>query len=516
MSIVDAGFDLVVRGGHVIDGDRVDPVRADVGVRAGRIAAIGDLTGAAGTVVDATDRYVLPGLIDTHAHADATVTGPATQLAALRQGVTTLICGQDGISHAPADAAALAFVRRYFGAINGSPPATGPVSVAELLASWDRHTAVNTAFLVPHGTVRFTVMGGADQPADPDQLIRMRRLVEAGLADGAVGLSTGLEYLPGRYADVTEVAALCRPVAAAGLPYVTHMRGYGRAAPVGLAEARAIAEAARVGLHVSHYKGPADLLLSLVDDARAGGVDLTFDSYPYRRACTILAMAALPRFLDDTDLDRVVARLAAERERIVAALDPDLWPRITFAHVPAAPWSWLEGRTLTAAATAAGRPPGDLLVEVLIATGLTASAVIGEPPDTTEESVRQLALDPGHMGGSDGIVIGGHPHPRAWGAFARFLAQHVRGWGDWTWPDAVEHLAARPARRFGLTDRGTVRVGAAADLAVVDPAVVADEATYADPRRPAVGVGEVVVNGVLVLHDGELTGALAGRALRGG
>jgi N-acyl-D-amino-acid deacylase len=504
--VEDGVFDLVIVGGSVIDGSGTAPYRADIGVTAGRIAAVDDLTDAAAeTVVSATGRYVLPGFIDAHSHADATLTRPEVQLAALRQGVTTLICGQDGLSVAPTTAAALAFVNRYFAAING--PVEPPLTVAELLASWDRRSAVNGAFLVPHGTLRYRVLGGAGRPPEPAELATMRNLVEQGLTDGAVGLSTGLEYLPGRYAAVAEIAELCRPVAAAGLPYVTHMRGYGQAAPAGMAEARAIAAAAGVGLHVSHYHGPGELLASLVDDST------TFDSYPYLRSCTILAMAALPRWLDDTDLDRAARGLTERRADVLSALDPGLWPRITLAHAPGV-HAWTEGLRLPDAAASSGRSPGELLLDILLDTGLTASAVIDAPPTTTEESVRLLARHPGHMGGSDGIVVGGHPHPRAWGAFAHFLGRHVRELGDWSWPDAAEHLAVRPARRFGLTDRGRIRVGLAADLAVIDPQTVTDVATYEQPREPAAGVADVVVNGAVVLRDGQLTGALTGRALR--
>jgi N-acyl-D-amino-acid deacylase len=332
----------------------------------------------------------------------------------------------------------------------------------------------------------------------------MRGLVEEGLSDGAVGISSGLEYRPGGYADAAEIAALCAPVAVARLPYVTHMRGYGLSAPSGVAEARAIATAAGVPLHISHFHGPGPLVESLVDGLLTDGVDVTFDSYPYLRGCTILAMAALPAWVSD---------LAAERDRVLAALDPGLWPRVTFAHVPSPEWAWVEGLSLTEAADRTGRGAGEMLLDVLIATGQQASAVIEQPPTTTDDGMRHLARHRVHMGCSDGILIGGHPHPRAFGAFARYLGRHARELGDWSWGDAVEHLSGRPARRFGLTDRGAIRVGAAADLTIVDTDTVADRASYERPRELAVGVADVVVNGVVVLRDGELTGALAGQWL---
>ncbi len=512
-------FDLVVRGGWVHDGTGAPPMRADVGVTGDRIAALGRLEdAAAGTVVDAHGRYVLPGFVDAHSHADAAILDAAIARAALRQGVTTLVLGQDGLSYAPSSAAALAFVNRYFAAINGTHPGldAGGASVAELRSTWHRRTAVNTAYLLPHGTIRFSVMGGAPRPADADELAAMRRTVEGGLADGAVGLSSGLEYLPGRYADVAELAELCRPVAAAGLPYVTHMRGYGLSAVDGVAEARAIGVAAGVAVHMSHYHGPGEALSSIVDRYRADGLDLTFDAYPYRRGCTILAMAALPRWLDNTDLDAVVAALGRPevRTRVANGLDPDLLDRIALAHVPSPTWAWAEGLALREVAARVDRAGGEVLLDLLIDTGLAASGVITQPASTDRAALPLLLRHPCHVGGSDGIYVGGHPHPRGWGTFARFLGRHVRELGDWSWPEAAVHLAAHPARRFGLTDRGVLRPGLAADIAVVDPVRVADRATYMQPRVLADGIDDVIVNGAVVLRSGELTGALAGAALR--
>lgn len=511
-------FDLLVHGGWVVDGSGAPPFRSDVAVTQGRVAALGRFDAStAGTAIDATGRYVMPGFVDAHVHAEAGVLDEAVQLAVLRQGITTLVLGQDGISYAPANAAALAYVTRYFAGVNGAHADLddGPVSVAQLRESWRRRTAVNTAFLVPHATVRLSVLGGLDRPPDADELRAMRGLVETGLAEGAVGLSSGLEYLPGRYADVDELAALCAPVAAAGRPYVTHMRGYGPAAPAALAEVRAIAEGSGVAAHVSHLHGSAADITSIVDSARAAGVDLTFDSYPYIRGCTILAMVALPRWLNDSDVDRTLDALTdpAVRARIATETDPALWRRIALAWVPQPQWRWTEGRRLVDAAQEAGRSPAELCLDLLVDTRLAASTVFDQPPTTTDESMRALLRHPAHMAGSDGIYIGGHPHPRGWGAFARLLGRHVRELGDWSWAQASVHLAGHPTRRFGLTDRGLIRPGLAADLAVVDPGTVDDRAAYDRPRELAQGVDDVVVNGVPVLRGGALTGEHPGRPL---
>jgi N-acyl-D-amino-acid deacylase len=524
-------FDVVIRGGMVLDGTGAPAFRADVGLAGGQITAVGPLaSAAAATVVDATRRFVMPGFIDTHVHGDAAVFDAATQLAVLRQGVTTLVLGQDGLSFAPAGPATLDYVTRYFAAVNGAHPALdgGPVSVAGLLATYDRRVPLNTTYLIPHGTIRYEVVGPGRRAPSGDELAAMRGLVESGLADGAAGLSSGLEYVPGGYADAAELAALCVPLAEAGLPYVSHMRGYEASAGAAVAEVVAIARRSGAAAHISHLHGPAATLIPLLDEARADGVDLTFDSYPYTRGSSILAMLTLPGWLPLADFAATIDALAdpatAERlEREWSAVHPDLWPRITLSHVPADSLRWAEGMALPDAARQAGRKPAAFCRDVLVATRLEAGCVFGFPADGPgtedsgpEQSMRALLRHPAQMGGSDGIYRGGHPHPRGWGAFARLLGRHVRDLGDWTWEQAALHLAGHPSRRFRLPGRGLLRPGQAADIVVVDPVTVADRATYENPRQPAAGVEYVLVNGITVLADGALTpdGRDAGRVLR--
>ncbi len=508
-------FDLVVRGGEVLDGTGAPPVRADVGVRDGRVAVVGPLDDGhdrapAGQEVNAGGRYVMPGFVDAHVHADAAVLDPVVQLALLRQGVTTVVLGQDGLSYAPGSPSTVDYVRRYFAAVNGTHPSFPGGRVADLLGTYDRTAPVNTAYLVPHGTVRYEVLGAVPRAAGPDELAAMRRLVEQGLADGAVGLSSGLEYAPGRYGDEAELAYLCAPLGRR--PYVTHLRGYGTETGVGMAEATAIARRARVPLHVSHYHGPADELLALLEAAG----DVSFDSYPYLRGSSTLALVALPGWLPTADLDATTAALRdpAVVGRLRAWWPDELWPRITLACVDHPDWAWAEGLRLPAAAAQAGLDPADLAVELLLAGRLEVGCVFDHGPTNSEESVRALLRHPAHVGGSDGIYRGGHPHPRGYGAFARLVGRHVRELEDWTWAEAAVHLAGRPAARFGLADRGLVRPGYAADLVLLDPATVGDRATYDAPRELATGIADVLVNGVPVLSGGRLTGELSGRALR--
>jgi N-acyl-D-amino-acid deacylase len=512
-------FDVLLFGGWVVDGSGAPPWRADVAVTGNRIAAVGRLGAAESKLkLDVSGKYVFPGFVDTHVHADLLFKHRHVQEAALRQGVTTLIVGQDGLSCAPAPPATAAYASEYFAAVNGVPgpgPTPGYASIAEALKDADRTSGVNIAWLVPAGTVRHQIVGDDNRMPTSDELHAMKSLVAKAIEDGAVGLSTGLDYLPGRYADAAEISALCGPVAEAGAVYVSHMRGYDVDAWRGVAELREIAERAGVAVHISHYFGPATMLRRLICDARASGVDVTFDSYPYLRGATILAMAALPADVQQGGTQQTLTRLADRnvRRELNQRWFPSVADRLsdnTLSFVAAESLSWAEGMSLADAAARAGSELGDFVCDLLLRSRLAVGCVRGQRPTNGDEDVRDLLKHEGHMGGSDGIFVGSAPHPRAWGTFARYLGRHVRELGDWTWGEAALHLAGHPARRFGLHDRGHVRRGAVADLAVVDPDVVIDQATFDDPRRPAAGISEVLVAGTLALHDGELTGATPG------
>ena len=518
-------FDLIVKNGWVIDGSGGPAFRADVGLLGDKIAAVGTLTGAsAPKAVDATDRYVVPGFIDAHVHGDAALLADPVHAPAIKQGVTTYVIGQDGSSFAPASPATMDYMRRYTAGFNANPE--GPDyrwnGVDEYLRRFDRTTALNVAYLVPNGNVRMEVMGLDPRPATVDEIKQMQALVRRGMEEGAVGLSTGLDYIPSRYADAREIAALCEAIVPDGGIYVTHMRGYGPNAGVGMQEVYEISKASGIASHVSHYNGPADLLLPLIDQGRALGLDLTYDTYPYLFGSTILGMVALPPWVQEGGVDPTLGRLAdpAVRSRLNAEWFSTSQPyppggmSVTMAANPA--WRWAEGMTVENAAKQAGLSPGDFICESLLASGMAVGVVSARAGERTEADVRAILKHDAHMAGSDGIFGGGFPHPRGWGAFARFLGYHTRQLGDYTWPEAVTHLSAHAARRFRLTDRGLLRPGYAADIAVFDPLTVADRSTYAAGRTEAEGVDHVLVNGTLVLENRKLTGATPGRALRRG
>lgn len=513
----------VLRGGTVIDGMREVCRRADVAFAGGRISEVGVIEHESGdTVFDVSGKYVMPGFIDAHAHTDGTLFDEDVQSALLRQGVTTVIAGQDGVSYAPGDGR---WASAYFAAINGPHPTYRGGGVRELLRTYDGTTPINVGYLVPAGTVRQEVMGMVDRSPTGGELSAMQDLVEAGMEEGALGLSTGLDYVPGIFASPAEIAALCEPVAAVDGVYVTHMRGgYEDNSEVGVQEVVDICRRSGVMGHISHFHLQADEAYRLLSQAEAAGVELTFDMYPYTRGCTLLGMPLLPPEYSAMPVNQVLAALGdvEERLRLVEewfpqvshkpSLGPD-WPQmVTIAHMPAEEWKWVEGLTLAAIAEHEGISPEETVMELLMVGRMEVSAVMAVRNERPVEDLGRLFSHSGHVAGSDGIFVGGSLHPRAYGTFAKYLSTYV---GEHlSWGQAGIHLSGRAASRFGLSGRGVVHVGAVADLCVVDPEEIRDEATYQEPLRSAEGISEVFVRGEAVLTEGRLTGRCPGQGLR--
>ncbi|WP_167133438.1 N-acyl-D-amino-acid deacylase family protein [Paramicrobacterium chengjingii] len=513
----------ILQGGTVVDRDGARV--ADVSLDGETIVAVGAvIPSEADHVIDCSGRYVLPGFVDAHSHADGLLTDDGVQRALLKQGVTTIVAGQDGVSFAPGDGA---YSSEYFAAINGPHPSYAGGGVAEYLGAVDGASRLNAAYAIPAGTVRWEICGRSTATASDAERDAMAALVERGMRDGAIGLSTGLDYVPGIFADADEIAALTMPVAEAGGVYISHMRGgYEANSSEGIDEITAIAAATGARVHVSHFHAEAHIVLAQLDALEAAGVDATFDAYPYTRGCTLLAMPLLPPELSAQPVDDVVRVIGdpAERARLRRDWFPEVdskpslgpeWPSmITLAHVAAPEYAWTHGMTVQDAAAAAGVDAIDLALDVLTASRLQANAVMAVRYDRPVSELAQIFAHPGHMGGSDGIFIGAHPHPRARGTFARYLREYVRETQTWTWPEAVSHLSAVPAERFALGRRGRIAPSWIADLIVVDPDVVGDTATYEHPLGEAVGIDDVIVAGVPVLAGGELQQLLPGRGIR--
>ncbi|MGI5252190.1 N-acyl-D-amino-acid deacylase family protein [Actinacidiphila glaucinigra] len=515
-------MDLAIRGATVVDGTgTATAYPADVRIERGRITEIGTVRGARRTL-DARGLVLAPGFIDMHAHSDlALLTDPAHEAKAA-QGVTLEVLGQDGLSYAPVDDRTLAELRRQIAGWNGDPQGLEYDwrSVGEYLDRLDRGIAVNAAYLVPQGTVRMLAVGWEDRPATPAELDRMRELVAEGLAQGAVGMSSGLTYTPGMYASDAELTELCRVVAAHGGYYCPHHRSYGAGALEAYAEMIAVTREAGCALHLAHATmnfgvnaGRAPELLALLDEALAAGADITLDTYPYLPGCTTLA-STLPSWATEGGPEATLARLRddAQAERIRHAMEvvgsdgchgvPVEWRTLEVSGVREPALAGHVGRRLADFATARR-----LLLEDRL--GTTVLQHVGH-----EENVRAIMRHRAHTGGSDGLLVGDKPHPRAYGTFPHYLGRYVRELGVLGLEECVAHLTGRPAARLGLSDRGLVRVGHRADLALFDPGTVAAGATYEAPRTPPTGIPHVLVDGRFVIEDGRRTDVLAGRSVR--
>jgi len=526
-------FDLLIRNGRVVDGSGLPWFAADVGITGDRITSVGSFGGAAAKqTLDATGKIVCPGFIDAHVHGDLPLLADPLHEQGVRQGVTTHVIGQDGVAFAPGSLETQAYMRQYTAGFNGNYPTPGREwrTITKFLSQFDGQCSINACTLIPNGNVRMEVMGLDSRRATADELKRMRAIVRDGMEQGAVGVSSGLDYIPSIYADEDELTELCSEIAPFGGIYVTHMRGYNeQKAPAALQEVFNIGKRANCGVHVSHFNCLADQTIPLLDAARNDGVDVTFDLYCYLYGSTIVAMLTLPPELLEGGITATVSRLKnpSVRTELEAAFANPRFPieTIQLASLPHPDWKQYEGFSLPKAASEHGnlepnasravylRGLVDFTCDLLIATNLAAGCVIRHFAARQESDILKLMRHPLMMAGSDGIYVGGKPHPRGTGCFARYIGHHVRN-GDWSLEEAVMKCAYHTARRFGLKDRGLIREGMAADVVVFDPATIDDRSTYADGKALAVGVAHVLVNGVPVLLNGERTPARPGRGLK--
>lgn len=492
-----------LRGGLVADGVGSVAVRADVLIEDDRIAAVEpDLGDVEAEIVDLEPGSVIyPGFIDAHVHAEGPLATHGHVPGALAQGVTTLVVGQDGSSWIGATQATADYLDRYYAPINGTAPAPLPRVRAYLEAVAGR-LVQNVAVLASHGTIRHNIAGAADRPLDAEELTAARAQVERALGDGAVGLSSGFDYVPSTFGTTGELAALCAPMAADGLPYVSHLRSYGAAVADGLAELCEVGRRVGVPVHASHLWGdPAEIDAAVVDADRRGVV-LTFDMYPYLRSSTILAMAVLPPELQAGGPDATLRGLRdpATRTALLARrqFGEAYLRHVVLGAVPDA-WARYAGRTIVEAAGAAGASPGEWTLDLLIDADLQVGAHLGRA-GLTEAALGRILRHPRHAAGSDGIYQGQHPHPRGYGAYARLANAYRDAAGRPDHQRIARHLATTAADLYHLAGRGRVIPGGFADLAVLAPAGMVERATDDRPDAAASGVTHVFVNGTLVWY----------------
>ena len=517
-------IDLLIRGALAYPGDR-SPSVADVAVVDGRVEAVETSLGdvEAVEIVDASGLMLCPGFVDMHAHSALRSFDEPLLEPKIAQGFTTELINPDGLAPAPVAPDRRAERQAYLRGLEGSGPEEWPWSTfAEYLDSLAATRPATT--LVPsigHNSVRDAVMGGDRRAPTTDELRRMQDEVRLGLEAGARTLSFGLLYLPGAYADTDELVALAEVAAEFGAPLVPHLRNEGRDVLGAIGEFIEVARRSGAPLHVSHLKSAADEelidpLLSLLDEASVD-VDLSFDQYPYGAGSTVLA-ALLPAWAQEGGASGTLARVASREERRQIAHDMEhglpAWEnwfgmvgpeRIVIANA-APPNGSAAGRTLAELAEERGVDPVGLVFDLLVESQLDVTML---QHYASEDAVRRIAAHRLQLVGSDAI-FGVKPHPRLYGAAARFLGRFAIREALVPVEEAVARLTARAADRLGLRDRGRIAPGLRADLVLLDPERFCDTATYEEPRRYPDGVESVWVAGRAVWRDGRATGERPG------
>ena len=528
-------LDLKIEGATVLDGTGAPGFRADVGITGEVIAAVGGLSREpAGTTLRASGLTLAPGFIDMHSHSDWRLWANRRAESKIRQGVTTEVVGNCGFSPAPVNPAFREELRGFALFLPEGMDLSWQ-SVEEYLNRFDRGgSALNVIQLVGHGTLRIAAMGFARRAPSDGELGRMKRLAAESLEGGAWGISTGLIYAPGSFAETSEIVELARIVARQRGFYASHVRGEGANLLNAISEAVRIGREAGLPVQVSHLKaagrphwGKVKDALILIDAARDEGLDVTADVYPYTASSTTLR-TLLPGWVLEGGVEAMLERLRdpAARARIKAEVEAgrtgeeDLaanagWDGIMIADAPGRPET--EGKRLSDIARQWAQTPLDAAMDLILAGNGKASMILFQ----LDEADLAVALaDPHVMIGSDGSALSpqgklgrGKPHPRSYGTFPRVLARYWREQRLLSLEQAVHKMTGMPAKKLGLKDRGVIRVGAKADLVVFNHKTVTDLATYEDPHRYPAGIEHVCVNGRLVIKGGEHTGSLPGRVL---
>jgi N-acyl-D-amino-acid deacylase len=523
-------FDLLITNAQIVDGSGGAPRKGSVAIAAGKIAAVGDVTGTATRTIDAKGRTVAPGFIDMHSHSDMPLVTDGNGQSKIRQGVTTEVIGESG-SVAPRKA----------------PSATAPWTTFTEYFDVVRKNGIapNLLSYVGTGTVRELVIGEDERKATAAEITAMQDLVTKTMAQGVFGVSSGLIYPPNAYANVDELAEVAK--AAKGGLYASHVRYDGPKLREGIEEAIAIGERAGIPVHVFHIKvtgqknfGRMKEVIALVEAARARGVRVTADQYPYVASSTSLT-ATIPPWAQDGGTDKLIARLKDPKERARIRQEMEntnpawesryqsagTWQNVQLAAIgrtrggtndPVSPNRKYEGLRVAEAAKQAGKDPFDFVFDLLI----EERGSIGCVYFIIDEADLALAMkQPWVAVGSDGSALAtdgplraGVPHPRSFGTFPRVLGRYVRELKVISLEEAIRKMTSLPASILGLADRGTLTEGQWADVVIFDPATVADKATFEDPFQYPVGIDTVLVNGQVVLDEGKHTGTRPGQVLQ--
>jgi N-acyl-D-amino-acid deacylase len=533
----EAPYDLIIANGHIVDGTGSPWYAGDVGIRDGRIATIGKLGNAQATRrIDAAGKVVAPGFIDMLGQSEFTILVDPRLPSKIYQGITTEITGE-GTSAAPLIGAArveAGQILEHYGLKSDWQ------SLGEYFARLERQgMGINLASYVGATTVREVVIGTENRPPSQPELVRMRALVREAMEQGAVGVSTSLEYAPAPYASTEELIALASEAAPYGGIYATHMRSEGDGMVAALDETFRIAREAHISTEIWHLKvagkknwGHMPDVIKRIEAARASGLDISADTYAYTAWFNDMS-AFVPPWAHEGGNEKMVARLKDPTTRARVRKDmetpSDTWDNeweevpgpesILIGVVKNPVMRSLQGQTIAAIAKSRGKDPIDTLLDILVEdNGFTGCAVFGMQEDDVALALVQpwVSINNDSSGTSpEGVLGEEHPHPRAYGTFPRILRKYVREEHRLSLEDAIRKFSALPAQRMRLTDRGVLKGGMWADVVVFDPATVADRSTFSSPNELAVGMQWVLVNGVPVIADGKMTGAKPGHVLRG-
>lgn len=520
-------FDLLIRGGQIIDGTGNPGYYGAVGIEGDRLRIWrGDVSSVrAAKIIEASGRVICPGFIDIHAHSGLMILANPRHEPKVFQGVTTELIGVDGCSYAPFPSSEdLEKFLRLNSGLDGVPPLTPRwLSVAEYLSLFEEKVSCNMAYIIGNSPLRIATVGWENRRPNREELSRMKALFRQGLEEGAHGLSTGLDYPPGSYADTEELVELCREAHELGGIYHTHVRySLGDRFLDPFREAIEIGRRSGIPVHLTHLyqrvpiRGGHYKLLDLVDQAREEGLDVTFDAYPYIYSSTRLTII-FPQWAQSGGPEAFlkVMRSPEGRKRLASEVGPRgaSWHEMWLTNFQQPHNKRWEGKSLAEVVEATGKSVTDVLCDLLIEEDLRVSYVAATANAAT---IPLFYQHPVSMVGSDALLLGDYPSPRTYGTFPCVLGDLVREERFLTLPEAIRKMTSAPAQRLGLRERGLLRDGLKADVVVFDPTTIKALATHRQPKQYPLGIDYVMVNGVIVADHGQHTGALPGRVLRRG
>lgn len=540
-------YDMIIKGASVVDGSGRPAARADLAVKDERIVKIGKLQSEPSDYqIDAAGKIVAPGFIDMHAHSDFTLLANPFSYSKIHQGITTEVVGNCGMSMAPFDRRRLDDVQQYLGAfLFGQRYAWDWSSLEEFFQALERTgIGVNIVHLIGHGTVRASVMGFEPRAPTDTELRAMKSLVTQGMKDGAAGMSSGLIYPPGSFAESSELVELGKVVARFNGIYTSHIRSESDKLLDSIRETISIAEHAHVPVHISHLKavgkknwGRSLQALDLIDGARQRGLDVTADQYPYPAGSSVLRQTLPPWSLEggtnalvgrlrdkslrakirhdiETNTLSVTYKTSAGWENVIDSCGLE---NIILSYTEHVPDKILEGKSLAQMSKETGKDAYDVMFDIVMNDPNAIMVDFYAHDEDLERIIRHpevLICTDMWTVAPQGPVTGGTPHPRAYGSFARVLSKYVREKSLLSLEEAIHRMTGKTAKRVGLPDRGTIAEGSCADLTIFDPATVQDTATFESPAQYPNGISHVIVNGRVAVENGRHTGTAAGKVLR--